>query len=588
MSTFRALHARELADADVWDDWSSETSLPPAADFDMGNRHRTASVPEPWAVSAGPRNFTPWAARMATAATAEGHSGCVNTVRWSADGQLLLSGSDDRTLRLWDGRTMESISTIPTAHRRNIFAAEFLATGDCHDIVSCSVDGLVLHTRLDPSLSSAASTGRFACHFDTANKVLADPEAPWRFLSCGTDGRIMHYDLRESSQCLCSTGSDGSTTPCTRHLLFDYRPSGQRGSRPGYLSLAGAMLHFSSSMSHGVATIAFVPGHPHALALATCDDKVSVIDERAPSAGPIYQWRPPFHGAARRRRVNHKITDMRWDEGTGDGVEVLVNFSEERVWLVRPDWAAPQPGSSSTSASPSFTSMTNVDDTTPRDPQVVQVFQGHRNECTMLKEAAFFGSAHIAAGSDDGNVYLWHRGTGDVVDVLCHLDSSVVNCVQPHPFMPSLAISGIDDTIKHVQPTADPDQGLTENHHVARDGVDAVVASSHRHHPHLVTVDPASREQVTAARKSAGSARLRRIGHALERNARMAARFSTSSTDTDGDDDDDEDDEGGSSQGINVYTTSTELPLELLQVLLGLPPSESMTASELESSSDDG
>jgi WD40 repeat protein len=46
--------------------------------------------------SVRPRAFN--AAHLKTAASAN-HDGCVNTARWSADGRVLVTGSDDRTVR---------------------------------------------------------------------------------------------------------------------------------------------------------------------------------------------------------------------------------------------------------------------------------------------------------------------------------------------------------------------------------------------------------------------------------------------------------------------------------------------------------
>lgn len=39
------------------------------------------------------------------ARTLEGHSGCVNTVSFTQEGDILLSGSDDQAIILWDWMT---------------------------------------------------------------------------------------------------------------------------------------------------------------------------------------------------------------------------------------------------------------------------------------------------------------------------------------------------------------------------------------------------------------------------------------------------------------------------------------------------
>lgn len=45
----------------------------------------------------------------------------------------------------------------------------------------------------------------------------------------------------------------------------------------------------------------------------------------------------------------------------------------------------------------------------------------------------------------------WDKATGKVVNIL-EGDSQVVNVLQPHPSLPVLAISGIDDTAKIFAP----------------------------------------------------------------------------------------------------------------------------------------
>ena len=80
-------------------------------------------------------------------------------------------------------------------------------------------------------------------------------------------------------------------------------------------------------------------------------------------------------------------------------------------------------------------------------------FTGHSNAHTDIKEANFIGERgeYIAAGSDDGNIFIWEKATGNIVRVL-HGDDSIVNCVQWHPLGPLLASSGIANTVQLWEP----------------------------------------------------------------------------------------------------------------------------------------
>ena len=56
---------------------------------------------------------------------------------------------------------------------------------------------------------------------------------------------------------------------------------------------------------------------------------------------------------------------------------------------------------------------------------------GHANVQTDIKEATFMGSHDdlVAAGSDDGSVYIYEAASGQIVRVL-QADEDVANCVQ--------------------------------------------------------------------------------------------------------------------------------------------------------------
>nr|ABC86523.1 AT17348p [Drosophila melanogaster] len=85
----------------------------------------------------------------------------------------------------------------------------------------------------------------------------------------------------------------------------------------------------------------------------------------------------------------------------------------------------------------------------------MQRYVGHCNVTTDIKEANYLGSQgeFIAAGSDDGNMYIWEGDTGKIRAVY-RADSAIVNCVQPHPSICMLATSGIDHNIKIWSPCA--------------------------------------------------------------------------------------------------------------------------------------
>jgi len=80
-------------------------------------------------------------------------------------------------------------------------------------------------------------------------------------------------------------------------------------------------------------------------------------------------------------------------------------------------------------------------------PVLLQKFTGHRNARTMIKEANFWGENYVMSGSDCGHVFIWNRHTAELVMIM-EADDHVVNCLQPHPYDPVLATSGIDYDIK--------------------------------------------------------------------------------------------------------------------------------------------
>ncbi|KAF9422720.1 hypothetical protein HW555_001714, partial [Spodoptera exigua] len=103
---------------------------------------------------------------------------------------------------------------------------------------------------------------------------------------------------------------------------------------------------------------------------------------------------------------------------------------------------------------------------------------GHCNTTTDIKEANFLGpdANYIAAGSDDGSLFIWCRKSGNIIRCL-RGDDSILNCIQLHPSMFLLATSGIETVVRLWSPR--PEDGKEESR-IIRDSGSAAQANQQR------------------------------------------------------------------------------------------------------------
>ncbi|PWA97165.1 CTLH, C-terminal LisH motif-containing protein [Artemisia annua] len=77
--------------------------------------------------------------------------------------------------------------------------------------------------------------------------------------------------------------------------------------------------------------------------------------------------------------------------------------------------------------------------------RLVAKYKGHRRSRFIVR-ACFGGleQAFIASGSEDSQVYIWHRGSGELIETL-RGHSGAVNCVSWNPANPHMLASASDD-----------------------------------------------------------------------------------------------------------------------------------------------
>lgn len=225
------------------------------------------------------------------------HQGCVNTLCWNETGEYILSGSDDQRLIITNGHTYSVVEDYHTSHNANIFSAKFLPNSADSQIVSCSGDGLILHTDLGNPQETLYN--QFNCHMGTTYEVITVPNDPYSFLSCGEDGTVRWFDLRLKTKC--------KKVRCRDDIII--------------------------ANSRAVTALVINPLMPHQLAIGSSDSAVRIFDRRflATHIGDKSTAKPfcSFIAPDLDDRP-YRITSLSYSL---DGEDVLVSYSSDHLYL---------------------------------------------------------------------------------------------------------------------------------------------------------------------------------------------------------------------------------------------------------------
>ncbi|XP_052192470.1 uncharacterized protein LOC127801404 isoform X5 [Diospyros lotus] len=358
----------------------------------------------------------------------EKHMGCVNTISFNAYGDILVSGSDDRRVMLWDWETGHVKLSFHSSHHNNVFQAKIMPYTDDRSIVTCAADGQVRHAQiLERGLVESKLLGK---HDGRAHKLAIEPGSPHIFYTCGEDGLVQHFDLRT-----------GAATQ-----LFTCKSQPDRNLMP--------IIQLNA--------IAIDPRNPNLFAVAGSDEYTRVYDVRkykwdgsTDFGQPVDYFCPPH--LIGNEQVG--ITGLAFS----DQSELLASYNDEFIYLFTRDMGlGPDPAPASPVSMGSDAGEVSIEHQSAASPSNMdtdagvrpQVYKGHRNRETV-KGVNFFGpkSEYVMSGSDCGRIFIWKKKGGELIRVM-EADQDVVNCIECHPHTTVLASSGIEHDIKIWTPTA--------------------------------------------------------------------------------------------------------------------------------------
>ncbi|KAG5566813.1 hypothetical protein RHGRI_002375 [Rhododendron griersonianum] len=336
-----------------------------------------------------------------------GHEGCVNTIQFNSAGDLLVSGSDDQEVKIWNWATKTLELSYPSGHLDNIFQVKIMPFTNDRKIVTSAADGQVRLGQVKEN--GEAETKRLGKHQGRIHNLAVEPGSPYILYSCGEDGLVQHFDLRSNSA----------------RKLFSCSSFTENKQSSGSIRLNALVID---------------PRNPNYFALGGSDKYARVYDirkyQRDSSSNldkPVNTFCP--HHLIETHDVH--ITSLAFSNTS----ELLVSYDDELIYLFQKN----------TGMGPSPLSIPREDLQKLEEPQA---YVGHRNSRTV-KGVSFFGphDEYVMSGSDCGHIFIWKKKGAELVRLMVG-DRGIVNQVEPHPNMPVIATSGIEKNIKVWAPVS--------------------------------------------------------------------------------------------------------------------------------------
>uniref|UniRef100_A0A8C0E9Q5 DDB1- and CUL4-associated factor 8 n=1 Tax=Balaenoptera musculus TaxID=9771 RepID=A0A8C0E9Q5_BALMU len=320
----------------------------------------------------------------------EGHNGCVNTVHFNQRGTWLATSSDDLRVILWDWVRQQPVLDFESGHRNNVFQAKFLPSCGDSTLAMCACDEQIRIAELSAT-RHCKNTKRVAQHRGDSHKLALEHDSSFKFLTSGEDAVVFSIDLKQ--------GLPASKVVVTKE----------------------------KEKKMGLHTIYVNPANTYQFAVGGQDQFVRIYDQRKidenENNGVLKKF-CPHHLVNCDSKAN--ITCFVYSH---DGTELLASYNDEDIYLFN---------------------SSHCD-----GAQYIKRYKGHRNNATV-KGVNFYGprSEFVVSSSDCGHIFLWEKSSCQIVQFMEGDKGGTINCLEPHPYLPVMATSGLDHDAKIWAPTA--------------------------------------------------------------------------------------------------------------------------------------
>ncbi|KAK7693817.1 hypothetical protein QCA50_003389 [Cerrena zonata] len=341
----------------------------------------------------------------ATSAILEGHTDEVWNLAWSHDGRYLASASSDKIAIIWRIGTGGD-PTTRDIHSHCILRDHPYAVG----CVAWSPDDSILLTASENHIQMwNVATGlclhHLEVHTDVVTALVWLPDGSG-FISGGLDKRIVFWD---------ADGKQRDTWSRTPIRVTD---------------------------------MAITPDFARLVAVGMYDQVVSPPEDGQPAAPAEVN---PHSGSSTRLIIYQLSNKQEQASVQMDGELTSVKVSDDSQYALI---------NRASKANASTSCEVQLWDLNTH--KIVRKYQGHKQSQHVIRSC--FGGvdgSFIASGSEDGNVYIWHRNTGELLETLYGHGEGSVNAVSWNPTNERMFASCSDDkTIRIWEAPPPPQQHL--------------------------------------------------------------------------------------------------------------------------------